>query len=205
MKNFIELGKTEEEQVEQVKRWIKENTLQIVVGVTLGLGGIWSFDAYKNYQHSQLIEARSIYLTLRANPNDTQAYEQLKNNRTSSGYLDQATLILAKNAVANKNYTQALEYLTPLSDASNVSIAKVVNMRIASLHLEMGNYKQALSVLNTAPNSAFDGLYNQLKGDIYLADKQTDNAKKHYELALNQIFKNSGLQNLIKIKLSDLN
>ncbi|BBB23750.1 conserved hypothetical protein [Isorropodon fossajaponicum endosymbiont JTNG4] len=205
MKNFIEVGKTEEEQVEQVKRWIKENTLQIVVGITLGLSGIWGFDAYKNYQHTQLIEARSIYLTLSANPNDTQAYEQLKNNHASSGYFDQATLILAKNAVANKNYTQALEYLTPLSDTSNVSIAKVVNMRIASLHLEIGHYKQALKTLNTAPNSAFDGLYNQLKGDIYLADKQTDNAKKHYELALSQISKNSGLQNLIKIKLSDLN
>jgi predicted negative regulator of RcsB-dependent stress response len=68
----------------------------------------------------------------------------------------------------------------------------------------MGYYKQALSVLNTVPNSAFDGLYNQLKGDIYLADNQVDNAKKYYELALNQISKNSILQNLIKIKLSDL-
>ncbi len=205
MKKFIEVDKTEEEQVEQVKRWIKENTLQIVVGVSLGLGGIWGFDAYKNYQHSQLIEARSIYLTLSSNPSDTQAYEQLKNNHANSGYLDLATLILAKNAVANKDYTQALEYLTPLSDASNVSIAKVVNMRIANLHLEMGSYKQALDALNTAPNSAFDGLYNQLKGDIYLADNQIENAKKHYKLAFNQISKDSGLQNLIKIKLSDLN
>ncbi|QKQ24181.1 tetratricopeptide repeat protein [Candidatus Ruthia endofausta] len=205
MKNFIEVDKTEEEQVEQVKRWIKENTLQIVVSVSLGLGSIWGFDAYKNYQHSQLIEARNIYLALTSNPSDTQAYEQLKNNHADSGYLDQATLILAKNAVANKDYTQALEYLTPLSDASNVSIAKVVNMRIASLHLEMGSYKQALDALNTAPNSAFNGLYNQLKGDIYLADNQIDNAKKYYKLAFNQISKDSGLQNLIKIKLNDLN
>ncbi|ABL02414.1 puttive membrane-associated protein with TPR-like domain [Candidatus Ruthia magnifica str. Cm (Calyptogena magnifica)] len=202
MKNFIKADKTEEE---QIKRWIKENTLQIVVGVALGLGGIFGFDAYKNYQHSQLIKARSIYLTLVSNPNDTQAYEQLKNNHASSGYLDQATLILAKNAVANKNYMQALEYLAPLSDTSNISIAKVVNMRIASLYLEMGHYKQALGALNTVPNSAFDGLYNQLKGDIYLADKQIDNAKKHYKLALNQISKDSKLQNLIKIKLNDLN
>ncbi len=205
MKNFIEVGKTEEQQAEQVKQWIKENVLQIIVIVSLGSGSVWGFGAYKDYQHSQLIEARSIYLTLSSNPSNTQAYEQLKNNHANSGYLDQATLILAKNAVANKNYAQALEYLTPLSNASNVSIAKVVNMRIASLHLEMGNYKKALGMLNTTSNSAFDGLYNQLKGDIYLANNQIDNAKKHYELALNQISKDSGLQNLIKIKLNDLN
>ena len=27
MKNFIEVGKTEEEQVEQIKKWIKENSM----------------------------------------------------------------------------------------------------------------------------------------------------------------------------------
>ena len=33
MKNFIEVGKTEDEQAQQIKKWIKENALQIVVGI----------------------------------------------------------------------------------------------------------------------------------------------------------------------------
>ena len=33
MKNFIEVGKTEEEQAEQIKKWIKGNALQIIAGV----------------------------------------------------------------------------------------------------------------------------------------------------------------------------
>ena len=41
MKNFIEVGKTEDEQAEQIKKWIKENGPQIIAGIVLGLGGIW--------------------------------------------------------------------------------------------------------------------------------------------------------------------
>jgi predicted negative regulator of RcsB-dependent stress response len=40
MKNFIEVEKTDEEQAEQIKKWIKENALQIIMGVSLGLGGL---------------------------------------------------------------------------------------------------------------------------------------------------------------------
>ncbi len=205
MRSFIKVNRTEEEQIEQIQQWIKKNTLQIVIAITVSLSGIWGFNSYKKYQHSQTIKARDIYLTFRSEPHNIQVYEQLKNNHKNSVYLDHAILILAKNAVTNKNYMQALEYLIPLNNTSNPSIAKVINMRIANLHLEMGNYKKALDALNTVPNSTFNGLYNQLKGDIYLASNNIDNAKKHYKLALNQISKNSELQNLIKIKLSDLN
>ncbi len=58
MKNFIEVGKTEDEQAQQIKKWIKENGLQIVVGISLGLGGIWGLGAYKTYQNEQSIQAR---------------------------------------------------------------------------------------------------------------------------------------------------
>ena len=44
MKNFIEVHKTEDEQTEQIKKWIKENGGQIIAGVVMGLSAIWGFD-----------------------------------------------------------------------------------------------------------------------------------------------------------------
>ena len=205
MKNFIEVGKTEEEQVEQIKKWVKDNGMQIFAGIAIGLSGIWGMDAYKSYQNAQSLEARTLYLNVAINPNNSKALEQLSAEHEDSGYLEQANLLLAKNAVNNKNYTQALEYLAPLNASNNNQIAKIATLRTASLHLEMGNFKQALEVLNSASSGEFNGLYNQLKGDIYLADNQTDNAKKHYQLALKQISQDSKLRNLISIKLNDLN
>jgi predicted negative regulator of RcsB-dependent stress response len=200
MKNFIEVGKTEDEQAQQIKKWLRENGPQIIAGIVLGLGGIWGLDAYKVYQHQQSVDARALYLNANAN-----AFEQLNTEHADSNYPQQATLMQAKIAVKNKNYELALQYLTSLIDDENTLIGNIATMRMASVQLEMGNFKQAIATLDNKITGEFDGLYNQLKGDIYAADGQITKAQEHYKLALTQISRDSELQSLISIKLADLN
>ncbi len=204
MKNFIEVGKTEDEQAQQIKKWIKENGLQIVVGISLGLGGIWGLGAYKTYQNEQSIQARSLYLNT-ASSDSVAAYEALSTSHSDSGYTQQAGLMLAKNAVKKQDYESALQHLSTLVSADNDLIAIVANMRMASIQLEMGKFKEAINTLDSKLPGEFNGLYSQLKGDIYVADNQIDKAKEHYKLALSQISRDSELQSLINIKLADLN
>jgi predicted negative regulator of RcsB-dependent stress response len=204
MKNFIEVGKTEDEQAQQIKKWIKENALQIVVGISLGLGGIWGLDAYKVYQNQQSIQARSLYLNT-ASSDSVAAFEALSTSHSDSGYTQQAGLMLAKNAVKKQDYESALQHLSTLVSADNDLIAIVANMRMASIQLEMGKFKEAINTLDSKLPGEFNGLYSQLKGDIYVADNQIDKAKEQYKLALSQISRDSELQSLINIKLADLN
>ncbi|MDB3870097.1 tetratricopeptide repeat protein [Candidatus Thioglobus sp.] len=204
MKNFIEVGKTEDEQAQQIKKWIKENGLQIVVGISLGLGGIWGLGAYKTYQNEQSIQARSLYLNTASSDSEA-AFETLSASHSDSGYTQQAGLILAKNAVKKQDYESALQHLSTLVNADNDLIAIVANMRIASIQLEMGKFEEAISTLDSKSSGEFNGLYSQLKGDIYVADNQIDKAKEQYKLALSQISRDSELQSLISIKLADLN
>mgnify|MGYP001590384782 CR=1 FL=1 len=200
MKNFIEVGKTEDEQEQQIKKWLKENGPQIIVGIALGLGGIWGLDAYKAYQYQQSIDARALYLS-----SNSSAFEQLNANHADSSYPQQATLLEAKIAAKNKDYTLALQKLSTLVDNENTLIANVAILRMASIELEMGDYQKAISTLDGNTAGEFDGLYNHLKGDIYVADGQVDKAQEHYKLALTQISRDSELQSLISIKLADLN
>ncbi len=204
MKNFIEVGKTEDEQAQQIKKWIKENGLQIVVGISLGLGGIWGLGAYKTYQNEQSVQARSLYLNT-ASSDNVAAFEALSASHSDSGYTQQAGLMLAKNAVRKQDYESALQHLSTLVNTDNDLIAIVANMRIASIQLEMGKFKEAISTLDSKLPGEFNGLYSQLKGDIYVADNQIDKAKEQYKLALSQISRDSELQSLISIKLADLN
>jgi len=204
MKNFIEVGKTEDEQAQQIKKWIKENGLQIVVGISLGLGGIWGLGAYKTYQNEQSVQARSLYLNT-ASSDNVSAFEALSASHSDSGYTQQAGLMLAKNAVRKQDYESALQHLSTLVNTDNDLIAIVANMRIASIQLEMGKFKEAISTLDSKLPGEFNGLYSQLKGDIYVADNQIDKAKEQYKLALSQISRDSELQSLISIKLADLN
>lgn len=204
MKNFIEIGRTEEEQVEQVKTWIKNNWLAIVSGVGLGLGGIWGLGAYDNYQIDQATQARILYLNVANDASNSAALSALETNHANSGYVNQARLILAKSAVKTGDYEAALAQLEPLLTAENSLIRGIARLRTASIYLQMSNFDQAIATLDGATEGKFDGLTSQLKADIYLADNQIENAKKYYDLALTQVSDDSGLKNLLKIKRNDL-
>lgn len=204
MKNFIGVGPTEDEQEQQIKDWIKTNGMQIVAGVAIGLSAIWGLDAYQAYQHTQAVEARTHYLNLSVNPNNTQAYAALQQDFADSSYNQQAELMLAKTAVDAGDFNQALGHLTPLTQVENTLIANVAKLRASALHVELGQYEQALSLLNTTADDKFSGLFNHAKGDAYLAKGETQSAIEHYQLAKAQISADSALQNLIQIKLDDL-
>ncbi|SMM97931.1 Mlr7403 protein [uncultured Candidatus Thioglobus sp.] len=205
MKNFIEVGKTEEEQAEQVKKWIKDNTLQIIIGISLGFGGIFGLNYYNQYQHDQALKSRNYYLSIVANPNNTHAIEALKTEHSGSTYVDLMTLLLAKNAVSKGDYQQALDYLMPLIDNEDEFIMHNVKLRVASIYLEMNKPDEALSVLGNYKNKTFSTFYDDLKGDIFLVQGKVEMAKKYYQSAFKQLHDNSKLKNLIQIKFNDLN
>lgn len=206
MKNFIEVGKTEDEQAEQIKKWLRENGPQIVAGIVLGLSAIWGFDYYKNYQFEQSIEARTHYLSIKNNPdNASQTLAILQDSHADSAYTQQAILMMAKHEIDRGNYQQGLNYLLPLTNHEHTLIAHNAKLRAANIYLQMQNYDQALSILTDTDNTTFNALYNNTKGDIYLEKGDIDSAKKHYQLSLEQLPNSSDLNNLIRIKLNDLN
>ena len=69
MKNFIGVHKTEEEQEDQIKNWWKDNGIQIIGGIVIGIAGIWGWDYYQNHIYAQSIEARDLYLDFSVNNN----------------------------------------------------------------------------------------------------------------------------------------
>mgnify|MGYP000314297604 FL=1 len=52
---------TDEEQVEKVKAWLKENGMSIVAGVVIALGGIFGLQYWKSYQAAQSAAGADAY------------------------------------------------------------------------------------------------------------------------------------------------
>lgn len=205
MKNFIEVGKTDEEQAEQIKKWIKENTAQIIIGAALGLGGIWGFDYYQDYQQKQAAQARNHYLSMVVNPSNVEALKTLKKDYTNSIYTQQADLIMAKQAATNGKFEDALNYLLPLTNSTDEFIAQNAKFRAANVYLEISDTDKALDILGENTNKAFGALYHHIKGDVYFAQNNINAAKKHYSLVLSQLESDSKLGSIVQIKLNDLN
>ena len=205
MKNFIQVGDAEEEQVEQIKKWWNSYGKQIIAGAVIGLSGIWGWNTYSDYQDKQSLNARSLYLSFASDSNNLGAYDKLTTDFSSSIYTDQAILLMAKYLFDAGSYTQALSVIKPLINNSSSVIATTAALRVASIYLQLGQHDQALLILEGQSDDGFSGLIYNLMGDIYLDLGNRTEAQKYYSLAINNVTENSNLTQLIQIKLDDLN
>jgi len=205
MKNFIQIDNTEEEQVEQIKKWWNSNGNQIIAGAVIGLAGIWGWNTYSDYQDKQSLNARSLYLSYASDSNNLGAYDKLTTDFSSSSYSDQAILLMAKYLFDAGSYTQALGVIKPLINNPSSVIANTAALRAASIHLQLGQHDQALLILEEQSGDGFSGLIYNLMGDIYLDIGNRAEAQKYYSLAIDNVTENSNLTQLIQIKLDDLN
>ena len=205
MKNFIEISDSEEEQVDKLKKWWDSNGKQIIAGAVLGLAGIFGWNYYVDYQDSQALNARALYLSYASDSTNVGAYDKLIKDHPSSSYADQATLLMAKYLFEAENYSLALDALKPLMSRENSVIASTAALRSASLYLELGQHQEALAVLNMDNANEFSGLFYNLAGDVYLDLGNNEEARNSYALAIENITDNSSLSQLIQIKLDDLN
>jgi predicted negative regulator of RcsB-dependent stress response len=205
MKNFIEISDSEEEQVDKLKKWWDSNGKQIIAGAVLGLAGIFGWNYYVDYQDSQALNARALYLSYASDSANVGAYDKLIKDHPSSSYADQATLLMAKYLFEAENYSLALDALKPLMSRENSVISSTAALRSASLYLELGQHQEALAVLNMDNANEFSGLFYNLAGDVYLDLGNNEEARNSYALAIENITDNSSLSQLIQIKLDDLN
>jgi predicted negative regulator of RcsB-dependent stress response len=205
MKNFIEISDTEEEQVDKIKKWWNSNGKQILAGAALGLVGVFGWNSYGDYQDSQALNARTLYLSYASDSTNIGAYDKLIKDHSSSSYADQATFLMANYLFEAGNYALALDSLKPLISRENVVIASTAILRSASLHLQLGEHNEALAILDVDSGEGFSGLFYNLTGDIFLDLNNKEEAKKYYSLAIENITANSNLTQLIQIKLDDLN
>ena len=205
MKNFIQVDNTEEEQVEQIKKWWNSNGKQIIAGAVIGLAGIWGWNTYSDYQDKQSLNARSLYLSYASDSNNLGAYDKLTTDFSSSSYSDQAILLMAKYLFDARNYTQALGVIKPLINNPSSVIANTAALRAASIHLQLGQHDQALLILEGQSEDGFSGLIYNLMGDIYIDIGNRAEAQKYYSLSIDNVAENSNLSQLIQIKLDDLN
>jgi len=205
MKNLIQVDNTEEEQVEQIKKWLNSNGKQIIAGAVIGLAGIWGWNTYSDYQDKQSFNARHLYLSYASDSNNLGAYDKLTTDFSSSSYSDQAILLMAKYLFDAGSYTQAFGLIETLINNPSSVIATTAALRAASIYLQLGQHDQALSILDEQFDDDFSGLIYNLMGDIYLDLGNRSEAQNYYSLAIDNVTEDSNLTQLIQIKLDDLN
>lgn len=207
----MEIYSSEEQQVEAIKKFWQENGTQIILGAVLGLGGWGGWNWYVDKQISEKEAASAQYEKfIEVASEETANLDSLNlelNKFTEahgeSGYNIFVQLVAAKQAVSEGNFAQAETSLaSAAAQTEDESLKSLVLVRLARVQTELTKYDAALTTLNSVTNEAFSATAAELKGDVYLAQGNSDKARAEYQAAADK----GGLEgnNLLKMKLDDL-
>jgi predicted negative regulator of RcsB-dependent stress response len=198
---------TEEEQVEALKRWWKENGTSIVAGVVIGLGGVFGWQAWGNYQDRVGQEASLAFsqLVSTQQKGDVESAgkqaDLLRKDYEQSSYAVFAALIQARLKLeAGDSATARSQLEWAMEHASEVSLQQLARLNLARIMLSEGDLDGA-EKLASVDKGGFAGDFAQLRGDIAAQRGDKQAAFDAYTLAMTQQTSN---RNLLQMKLDDL-
>jgi len=200
---------SEEEQLEALKAWWKENGTSTIVGVVVGIALISGWNYWRSYKQEKATQASNAYSQLvkavAANNQGAiaQLDKRLHDEFGGSGYAAYDGLQQAKLKVQKGDLAGAKAILQDVAAQPNKELSHIARIRLVRLMLATGEYEQGLQLINEvdpATESGFSATYDELTGDLYVAMDRLDEARTAYQNALN-----SGDQSpLLKIKIDDL-
>lgn len=202
----VELYDTEEQQVEAIKDWWKENGKAVIIGAVVGLGGLFGWRYYQDTVIQASETASQSYTTamntLQEKGVDAQSDVQafIESNEVKE-YSVLAALQLAKAQVEAKDFAAALEQLKwAQSNTKDAALSPLISYRIARIETEMGNFDAANTELGKVTDTAWAGRIAELRGDIALRQGDKDAAYAAYTEAQQAADASPTLQ----MKLDDL-
>lgn len=208
---MAELDLHEQEQVDALKSWWKENDKWVVAAVVIGLLAYAGMQFWKQHQTKQAGEAATLYAevekqTLSNDPkrvND--AVAALVADFGSSAYAPRAQLLAVQVNVQARDMARAKTQLQwVIEHARETGLQDTARLKLAGILLDEKKYDEALKQLDAAHPEAFTGLYADLKGDVLSAQGKTEEARAAYKQALEKIEAQSMYRNLVQLKLDGL-
>ena len=206
----MDIHQTEEEQVEAIKKWWKENGTSVVIGVALGISAIFGVRYWFDYQEAQAQNASALYASVLESlasdklKAETLASEMAK-NYSSTPYASLTALNLAKLKVEGNDLKAAQTYLQwVLENGSEEGFKHIARIRLARIYLDEGKTEKADALIKGIKAEGFDSQYNELRGDIFLVKGEKAQAVENYRLAQADTQPNSQRNQLLQMKIDDL-
>lgn len=199
---------SDEEQVEALKKWWKENGRSIIGGMVIGLGVVFGWKAWVQQQEQSATQASLRYEQMGQAAQAGNLESALKQGEMivaewpASGYAYLASLDMAKIKLGQGDTDAAkTQYEWVLANAKEPSLQQIARLRLARILLSNNDIDGAAALVAKADKDNFAGEFAALRGDIARAKKDYPAARAAYQEALKGVV---GNPELIQMKLDDL-
>ena len=198
----------EEQEINQLKDWWKENGKTIIVAFILGVGGMFGWRYWQEHQAEQIAQASAQYDALIYSvQQDEQAkkanIEQFVQANSKTAYAVFALLDEAKKATEKQDFAAAEVNLNQaLTQSQDEVLTSIVALRLSAVQFQLGQLDNALTTLNQVKGESFNTRKALLTGDIQVAKGDKIAAKNSFDQA-----QQSGSQleqQMAKMKLNNL-
>lgn len=198
----------EEQEINQLKDWWKENGKTIIVAFILGVGGMFGWRYWQEHQAEQIAQASAQYDALiYSAQQDEQAkkanIEQFVQANGKTAYAVFALLDEAKKATEKQDFAAAEVNLNQaLTQSQDEVLTSIVSLRLSAVQFQLGQLDNALTTLNQVKGESFNARKALLTGDIQVAKGDKIAAKNSFDQA-----QQSGSQleqQMAKMKLNNL-
>lgn len=200
---------TEEEQLEQLKKWWASNNSALIGGVIGAIVLVAGINAWQGYQQEQRSQASDLYQNLldAAASNNTDTVESLANKLgteyNNTNYKHYAALELAKIKASKGEWDAAKAILESEIAGADEELKHVSRLRLIQILLESKQYEQGLKLIasvDPSKTSGFSANYDELQGDLFLGLERFDEARNAYQSAI----RSGQATPLVQFKLDDL-
>jgi predicted negative regulator of RcsB-dependent stress response len=202
---------TEDEQLEEIKKWWKRYGNLVTLFISLVLLCVAGY-RYMHWHQEKVTQQASVayehMMVSFSNHNikSVRAYaNELIKDYNNTVYSDVAHMTLARVYVEKNKLDEAKNELMNVANKSKVSSLKqVAKIRMARILTAQEDYANALKELSSIEDKTYLPVINELKGDIYGATGQYKNAVAAYRLAIAEV-KISGVGNLfLEMKTNEI-
>lgn len=179
---------TEEQQAEAVKKWFKEYGLTIVLGLVIGMGGVYGYRYYETEKEAGFEQASVAYADAMASIADKTAFDgkvaQYKTEYGNNVYSNLLGFHQAKMAVDSNDLAAAESVLADvMANAGHEVVEHTARIRLARVQIGQEKYEEALTTIAGAKGDAYNYSYELLRGDIWLARGDQQKAKDAFAKA----------------------
>jgi len=207
--DIIEGYETEEQQVDAIKKWWSDNGTTLIIAAVVGLGGLWGWRYYGETVAVSQEQASAEFAVVldkfnaQGEAHDSDDMKAFVAENEGNSYATLASLLLVKEAVTAKDYALAKTELDALVESNEYEpLMPVIELRLARVEAELGNYDTAISILDKIDEKAFAVKANQTKGDVYLKQGNTEAARDAYQAAADA--SEGRVDTFLQLQLDDL-
>jgi predicted negative regulator of RcsB-dependent stress response len=201
----------EQEQLDQIKHfWAQYGNLITWVLIAV-FGSMAAWNGWNYWQRSQAAKASALYeeierAALASDADKIQrAYLEMTDRFAGTTFAAQGALLAGKTLYESGKVDGARAALIWVSEkASDTSLQAIARLRLAALDVESMVFYLGFKTLETPMPKSFEPLAADRRGDVFLAQGKTEEAKTQYQAAWRALGAQTEYRQLVEVKLASL-